>query len=139
MHSLSSVWRQRSRRAKVALVALPILCLVLAGSAAAATRFFSPNPLNPSEQDAAKIVGIQQLVATYVTDLDWGPTENGIFDPNAIGDLFTPDGNWAVMYWNAWTPQHPGCQMSINNSPTSVATLAAMGHSSLLQGRLISS
>jgi len=45
----------------------------------------------------------------------------------------------AVMYWNSWNPQHPGCQMSINNSPTSVATLAAMGHSSLLQGRLISS
>src|ERR1700684_2744247 len=64
MHSLLSAWRQTSRRAKVALIVAPVLCLVAASSAAAYSGFFAPNPLNPSEQDATKIVGIQQLVAT---------------------------------------------------------------------------
>ena len=73
MHSLLSVWRQTGRRAKVALIVAPVLCLVAVSSAAAYSGFFAPNSLNPSEQDATKIVGIQQLVATYVADFDEGP------------------------------------------------------------------
>ena len=81
MRSLVAVWRGRSRRAKVALVAVPALCL-LAASSALATGFFGGNSLNPDPQYAAKIVGIEQLVANYTNDVDWGPISGA---PNGIG------------------------------------------------------
>ena len=134
MHSFVSVWRARSRRVKLALLAVPVVCLVAASSAMAADHWFGhrPNPLNPSVQDAAKIVGVQQLVATYVQDLDWGPSDQlGFKNTQAIGDLFTPNGNWQIMYWNAgqpvpvtWTaadgpgPDYNGCS---NIGPAAVA------------------
>jgi hypothetical protein len=102
MRSLVAVWRERSRRAKVALLVLPALCLV-AASSALATGFFGGNSLNPDPQYAAKIVGIEQLVANYTNDVDWGPISaapNGISDPDTVGSLFTPKGNFAVLFWN---------------------------------------
>jgi hypothetical protein len=120
----------------VALVALPVLCLVAASSAAAYTGFSSPNSLNPSQQDATKIVGIQQLVATYVADFDEGPIgEQGTFDPNAIGNLFTAKGNWSINYWNSghptevtWTPADgPGPDYSACNNIGPAAISAAVG------------
>lgn len=136
MHSLLSAWRKTGRRTKVALIVAPVLCLVAASSAAAYSGFFAPNPLNPSEQDATKIVGIQQLVSTYVADFDEGPTgEQGTFDPNAIGNLFTANGNWAIMYWNAghpteltWTPADgPGPDYSACNNIGPAAISRAVG------------
>lgn len=43
----------------------------------------------------------------------------------------------AVMYWNSRDPQYPGCLMSLDNQPTSLAALAAMGHSAGLQGHTV--
>jgi hypothetical protein len=42
----------------------------------------------------------------------------------------------AVMYWNS---NGKRCQYSVNGNPTAIAALAAMGHSSALQGRVASS
>jgi hypothetical protein len=56
---------------------------------------------------AAKIAGIEQLVADYVQDVDWGPLGDapfGINDTETIGSLFTPNGNFAVGYWNSGNP-----------------------------------
>jgi hypothetical protein len=91
---------------KVALVALPAFCLIGAGSAIA-TGFFGGNSLNPDPQYAAKIVGIEQLVANYTNDVDWGPISaapNGISDPDTVGSLFTAKGNFAVLFWNDGHP-----------------------------------
>jgi hypothetical protein len=106
MKSLVAVWRGRGRRVKVALIALPAFCLVGAGTAIA-TGFFGGNSLNPDPQDAAKIVGIEQLVANYTNDVDWGPISaapNGISDPDTVGSLFTAKGNFAVLFWNDGHP-----------------------------------
>jgi hypothetical protein len=62
---------------------------------------------NPDPEVAAKIVGIEQLVADYVQDVDWGPLSdapNGINDTETIGDLFTSNGNFAVLFWNSGNP-----------------------------------
>jgi hypothetical protein len=106
MRSLVAVWRGRSRLAKVTLVALPAPCLVAARSAIA-TGFFGGNSLNPDPEYAAKIVGIEQLVANYTNDVDWGPISvapTGIRDPDTVGSLFTAKGNFAVLFWNDGHP-----------------------------------
>jgi hypothetical protein len=43
----------------------------------------------------------------------------------------------AALYWNSYNGQHPGCLMSLDNQPESMATLAVMGHSAPLQGRVV--
>lgn len=42
----------------------------------------------------------------------------------------------AAMYWNSRDPRNPGCLMSLDNQPASLAALAAMGHSAGLQGHI---
>jgi SnoaL-like domain len=72
------------------------------GIAVAGGQGGGPNPAL-----AAKIAGIEQLVADYVQIVDWGPMSeapNGILDTEAIGDLFTPNGNFTVYYWNSGNP-----------------------------------
>ena len=44
----------------------------------------------------------------------------------------------AALYWNSYPPQS-GCNYSLDNHPGSLAALAAMGHASNLQGRIVSS
>jgi len=44
----------------------------------------------------------------------------------------------AAMYWNSRNPANPGCLMSLNNQPSGMSALAAMGHSPGLQGRVVS-
>ena len=138
MHSLLSIWRARTRRAKLVFLAIPVACLVAASSAMAASHFFNqpPNPLNPSVREATDIVGIQQLVSTYVADLDWGPLNDpGHLNTQAVGDLFTPNGNWEIMYWNAghpvpvtWTPADgPGPDYSGCNNIGPAQVAAAFG------------
>jgi hypothetical protein len=121
---------------KVALVALPIICLIPASTALAVGAFGGENSLNPTQGQAAKIGGIEQLVATYVADFDEGPIgEQGTFDPNAIGNLFTPHGNWAIMYWNAGHPKEltwtsadgPGPDYSACNNIGPAAISRAVG------------
>jgi hypothetical protein len=62
---------------------------------------------------AAKIAGIEQLVADYVQNVDWGPLSyqtnqhgitKGIRDPKAIGNLFTKNGVFNIYYYNAGDP-----------------------------------
>lgn len=136
MGSWRTAWGSRSARAKVALLVLPIVCLVVASSALATGLLRrADNPLNPSVEDAAKIVGIQQLVATYVADWDWGPVSHPGTYGRAIGDLFTPKGNWPILYWNAghpkevtWTPADgPGPDYSACNNIGPAAIARAIG------------
>jgi hypothetical protein len=42
----------------------------------------------------------------------------------------------AAMYWNSRDPRNPGCLMSLDNQPASLAALATMGHSAALQGHI---
>src|SRR5437773_12479984 len=63
----------------------------------------------PNPAVAAKIAGIQQLVADYVQFVDWGPQSdvppnNGVNDTEVIGNLFTENGNFTVYYWNSGNP-----------------------------------
>lgn len=45
----------------------------------------------------------------------------------------------AAMYFDSRNPQFPACSSIINNLPASVSAMAAMGHSSRLQGRVVAS
>ena len=45
----------------------------------------------------------------------------------------------AAMYFDSRNPQFPSCSSIINNLPASVSAMAAMGHSSGLQGRIVAS
>jgi hypothetical protein len=106
MKSPPTIWSRRSRRSKIALLALPALCL-FAASSAIAGGYFGGSSRDPDPRLAAKIVGIEQLVADYVQDVDWGPiakAPNGIQAPDEIGSLFTPKGNFALLYWNSGKP-----------------------------------
>ena len=99
------VRRSRSARTKLLVLAVTAACLAAAGSAVAG--FFGGSSRDPNPRLAAKIVGIEQLVADYVQDVDWGPASaapNGIQDPDNVGSLFTPKGNFVVLYWNAGHP-----------------------------------
>jgi hypothetical protein len=101
-----ALWSRTNRRVRVALLALLGLCLI-ASSSALAGGFFGGNSRDPNPELAAKIVGIEQLVADYVQNVDWGPVSaapRGVSDPNQIGELFTPHGNFAVLYWNSGHP-----------------------------------
>jgi hypothetical protein len=74
------------------------------GIAVAGGQGAGPNPA-----DAAKIAGIEQLVADYVQFVDWGPQSdvppnNGVLDTEAIGNLFTENGNFTVYFWNSGNP-----------------------------------
>jgi hypothetical protein len=42
-----------------------------------------------------------------------------------------------VMYWNSTSQTNPGCIISLNHQPASLAALAAMGHSAGLQGHTV--
>jgi len=107
MNFVRGIWSRRTARAKVALLALPAICLVAASSALGHGWFQEESSRDPDPPLAAKIVGIEQLVAEYVHNVDWGPISaapKGIKEPNAIGSLFTPKGNFALLYWNAGNP-----------------------------------
>jgi hypothetical protein len=63
--------------------------------------------------NAEQRAGIEQLVATYVQNVDWGPGSSqpnqygipsGIRAPEAIGNLFTPTGVFNIYYYNAGNP-----------------------------------
>jgi hypothetical protein len=89
------------------------------------------NSQNPDPSLAAKIAGIGQLVADYVQDVDWGPLSdapNGVNDTETIGDLFTPNGNFAVGYWNSGNPVplswHPARVLAMTSATISVLTLS---------------
>jgi hypothetical protein len=88
------------------LVALVVVSLT-SGLALAGGGERGGNSRDPNPELAAKIAGIQQLVADYVQDVDWGPLSdapNGINDTEAIGDLFAPNGNFRVFFWNSGNP-----------------------------------
>jgi SnoaL-like protein len=90
---------------KTAFVLLFALAVVSLSGSVGAAGGGNSGGLDP--QTAAKISGIEQLVADYVQDVDWGPLSdapNGINDTETIGNLFTPTGNFAVGYWNSGNP-----------------------------------
>jgi SnoaL-like domain len=93
-------------KASILTVAVFVLGAITAGTAVA-TGMFQGNNTDPRVEEAAAIVGIEQLLSNYTAYADWGPDNiapKGELVPLVIGNLFTPTGLWQVGYWNAGNP-----------------------------------
>jgi hypothetical protein len=77
------------------------------------------------------------FVAEWASTVYSGSNEQADFIAQMQGFVAANHEIAGVMYWSSHNPQNPHCTMSVNNQPTSLATLAVMGHSAPLQGHLV--
>ena len=109
------------------------------GSAGSAVSLSPGDLFNPLISFAHSHGGL----AVFITE--WG-TQAGKYasrQPAFIGQMRAyVTGNReiaAAMYFDSRNPNYPACSSIINDLPASVSAMAAMGHSSGLQGRVVAS